>query len=144
MATRGTKAMNGNNKKATISQPMKNKKETGKKIVAKKEIIKEIKAESIVKKKVVDGKELVVAVLDKMNTLFTSGMGLVAALAWNEAVKNMFDQVFGQNNKNSIWAMFGYALVVTLIVVLVTFQLTKLVEKIKKKGDAEENGKGEK
>lgn len=136
--------MNGNNKKATISQPMKNKKETGKKIVAKKEIIKEIKAESIVKKKVVDGKELVVAVLDKMNTLFTSGMGLVAALAWNEAVKNMFDQVFGQNNKNSIWAMFGYALVVTLIVVLVTFQLTKLVEKIKKKGDAEENGKGEK
>lgn len=78
------------------------------------------------------GKEVVIAVLDKMNTLFTSGMGLVAALAWNEAVKDIFDKAFSETDRNSLWAKFGYAVVVTAIIVMVTYRLTKFIEKIKK------------
>lgn len=91
--------------------------------------------ESKIQKEIGKGKEsreMVVAVLDKMNVLFTSGMGLVAALAWNEAIKNMFDQIFPPQDKNSIFALFGYAVVVTIIIVMVTYRLTKLLEKVKK------------
>lgn len=90
-----------------------------------------------------NGKDVVVAVIDKMNTLFTSGMGLVAALAWNEAVKGLFDQVFKDQNKGSVWAKFGYAFVVTIIIVLVTYRLTKLLEKVKKHEKDEKKGKEE-
>jgi hypothetical protein len=92
----------------------------------------ETRLEERIKKEGSEGKEMIVAVLDKMNVLFTSGMGLVAALAWNEAIKNMFDQIFPQQDKNSIWALFGYAVVVTIVIVVVTYRLTKLVERFKK------------
>lgn len=90
------------------------------------------KIEEKINKKSSESKDMIVAVLDKMNVLFTSGMGLVAALAWNEAIKNMFDQIFPQQDKNSIWALFGYAVVVTIIIVMVTYRLTKLLEKLRK------------
>lgn len=90
------------------------------------------KIEEKISKKSSESKEMIVAVLDKMNVLFTSGMGLVAALAWNEAIKNMFEQIFPAQDKNSIWALFGYAVVVTIIVVMVTYRLTKLLERVKK------------
>lgn len=97
-----------------------------------KQSLKQIKETTKnLEKKVGGGKEVVVAVLDKMNTLFTSGMGLVAALAWNEAVKDIFDKAFATQDKNSMWAKFGYAVVVTIIVVMVTYRLTKFIERIK-------------
>ena len=34
-------------------------------------------------------------VLDKFSELITTALGLVAALAWNTANKNLFDTVFG-------------------------------------------------
>ena len=35
-------------------------------------------------------------VLDKFSTLITTALGLVAALAWNIAIQNLFDKIFGQ------------------------------------------------
>ena len=35
-------------------------------------------------------------VLDKFAELITTALGLVAALAWNTAIQNLFDQVFGE------------------------------------------------
>ncbi len=34
-------------------------------------------------------------VLDKFSELITTALGLVAALAWNTAIQNLFDTVFG-------------------------------------------------
>ena len=34
-------------------------------------------------------------VLDKFSELITTALGLVAALAWNTAIQNLFDSVFG-------------------------------------------------
>jgi hypothetical protein len=35
-------------------------------------------------------------VLDKFAQLVTTALGLVAALAWNTAIQNLFDKVFGK------------------------------------------------
>ena len=34
-------------------------------------------------------------VLDKFSELITTALGLVATLAWNTAIQNLFDSVFG-------------------------------------------------
>ena len=72
-------------------------------------------------------------ILDKTTTLVTASLGLVAALAWNEAIQKIFKDVFGQ--ASSIWAMLGYAIIVTVIVVLLTLKLTQLANKAKSKID---------
>jgi hypothetical protein len=35
-------------------------------------------------------------VLDKFAQLITTALGLVAALAWNTAIQDLFDRVFGE------------------------------------------------
>ena len=63
-----------------------------------------------------------------MVTLSTAGFGLVAALAWNDAiqafVKEYIDQYISVGS--GIISRFIYAIIITAIAVLVTYQLTKL------------------
>jgi len=54
-----------------------------------------------------------------------AALGLVAGLAWNEAIKSLIDQFFPKSG-NSVFIKFIYAFAVTLIVVLVTVYLIKL------------------
>jgi Family of unknown function (DUF5654) len=35
-------------------------------------------------------------ILDKFSQLITTALGLVAALAWNEAIKQLISQIFGE------------------------------------------------
>ena len=67
------------------------------------------------------------AVQEKSITLVLGGFGLVAALAWNEAIKSLFENLF--KNKGSLIGKFSYAVIVTLIVVIVSIQLQKLSKK---------------
>ena len=66
-----------------------------------------------------------------MVTLSTAGFGLVAALAWNEAiqafVKEYIDRYISVGS--GIISRFIYAIIITAIAVLVTYQLTKLSRK---------------
>ncbi len=57
-------------------------------------------------------------------TLLTGALGLVAALAWNEAVKALFAKIFGE--ANGLIAKFAYAIIVTIIIVWLTTHLAKL------------------
>lgn len=57
-------------------------------------------------------------------TLMTSAFGLVAALAWNDAVQALFKQLFPA--AGSIVAKFLYAILVSVIIVVVTINLTRL------------------
>ncbi len=66
-----------------------------------------------------------------MVQLATTGFGLVAALAWNEAIKALFSEIFGKTS--GIISLFVYAIIVTFIVVLVTKKLGKLAEKVETK-----------
>ena len=66
-------------------------------------------------------------VIEKLSVLITASFGLVAALAWNEAIQAIFVKVFG-DSKN-IGAMVTYAVVVTIIAVLATVWVAKLANK---------------
>ena len=70
--------------------------------------------------------KLTVEILDKMTNLATTGLGLVAALAWNDAIKALFRKIFGE--QETLWAMFGYAALVTILVVILTIQLSRLLK----------------
>ncbi len=69
--------------------------------------------------------------LATITTLITSAFALVAALAWNSAIQTLFEKLFPLDNKGqSGWVLiifsFGYALFITLIVVIVIYYLTRL------------------
>lgn len=58
--------------------------------------------------------------------------GIVAGLAWNEAIRQLIDVIFPLG-KNSIWAKFVYAIIITAVVVWVSLYLVKLTDSAEKK-----------
>lgn len=74
---------------------------------------------------------LKVQILDKIAALVTAAFGLVAALAWNGAIIAIFKEVFGE--ADSIGPMLIYAIVVTIIAVILTIIVAKAVTNAKKK-----------
>lgn len=64
-------------------------------------------------------------VLDKMSALVTAAFGLVAALAWNDAIKTIFKEVFGDSN--TIGPMLIYASMVTIIAVIMIIIVARAV-----------------
>ncbi|MFB5611115.1 MAG: DUF5654 family protein [Nitrosopumilaceae archaeon] len=69
-------------------------------------------------------------ILDKFSALITAAFGLVAALAWNEAIKAIFKEVFG--TAESTVPLIIYASTVTIIAVILTFIIAKGISKAKR------------
>ncbi len=53
----------------------------------------------------------------------TAAFGLVAGLAWNDAIKALIDMLFPASAGSSIVAKFTYAAILTVFVVLITAHL---------------------
>ena len=70
-----------------------------------------------------------VEMLDKLAALVTAAFGLVAALAWNGAIRAIFEHFFG--TADNITAMLVYAILVTIIAVLVTIWVARAVKRAK-------------
>lgn len=66
----------------------------------------------------------------KILNLMTSGFGLVAALAWNELIKEIVKEYvkpfFGESS--GLISLAIYAVLITLLAVFVTYNLSKLAE----------------
>ena len=73
---------------------------------------------------------LKVIALDKMAALITAAFGLIAALAWNEAIKAIFKEIFG--DANAIGPLLIYAIVVTIAAVILTILVAMQLSKAKK------------
>lgn len=71
------------------------------------------------------------AVVQKMTTLILAGFGLVAALAWNDAIKSLFETIFGK--QQSLIAKFLYAIFITAIIVVISIKLRSLMKRVVKK-----------
>jgi uncharacterized BrkB/YihY/UPF0761 family membrane protein len=81
-------------------------------------------------------------VLEKLATLATAAFGLVAALAWNTAIQELFKRAFANKQDTQLTSMILYAVFVTVIAVLVTIWITRTTEKLKpKKIEIKENNK---
>ncbi len=72
-----------------------------------------------------------------MVQLATAGFGLVAALAWNEAIQSAIKEIVPMGG-STIISKLVYALIVTAIAVFVTYSLGKMA------GLSEEDQKGKK
>ena len=68
-------------------------------------------------------------IIRQMLSLATSGFGLVAALAWNEAIQTIFKTIFGE--ASSISAMLTYAVVITIVAVIATIWIGRVAERHK-------------
>lgn len=65
--------------------------------------------------------------LATMTSLASAAFGVVAALAWNAAITELFKQVFGP--AAGIVGLFVYAIVVTVIAVVVMVHLAHAAER---------------
>lgn len=67
-------------------------------------------------------------VREKVVGYILAGLGVVAGLAWNDAISAMINYLF-PFGKGEVWAKFFYALVLTIFVVLATTYLMKILRK---------------
>jgi cytochrome b len=74
-----------------------------------------------------------------MITLASASLGLVAALAWNEAIKALIKRVLGEDD--SLVGLLVYAIIATLIAVVVLLILARAAARIG--GDAAINREAE-
>jgi hypothetical protein len=73
-------------------------------------------------------KEKTRMILQTCITLASAALGLVAALAWNDAIKAAMKEVLGESE--GVGALFVYAIVATLIAVLVVLGLANAAAKV--------------
>ena len=67
------------------------------------------------------------AYLQTMISLASAAFGVVAALAWNSAITALVRQLFGTGAQ--IVSLFIYAIIITIIAVIVMVNLGKLAER---------------
>lgn len=81
--------------------------------------------------------KLTIEIVKQMLTLATAGFGLVAALAWNSLIQTFVDDYI------KVWLPGGgkltslviYALIVTILAVFVTYQLSKVLRRLEAKDE---------
>ena len=68
---------------------------------------------------------------EQLVTLATSGFGLVTALAWNEAVQTFVKDYIERYypDGSGVWSKIIYAVLITFLAVLITYQLSRLASK---------------
>lgn len=80
-----------------------------------------------------------------MLSLTTAGFGLVAALAWNDAIKGIIDSyvkpLLGEGS--NIFSLLIYAVIVTVLAVFITLQLAKLQRRLEHETENEGEAKSE-
>ena len=75
-------------------------------------------------------------VIEKLAALITAAFGLVAALAWNDAIRALFVGPCGVENAGAFCAISSggpwvYAILVTILAVVTTIWIGKIAEKHK-------------
>lgn len=70
-------------------------------------------------------------ILEKSVMLIIAALGLIAALAWDEALHHAFESMFG--GKGTLLGEISYAITVTILAALISVQLGRFFSKRKKK-----------
>ena len=73
--------------------------------------------------------EFKVQLLETFAALITAAFGLVAALAWNETIKTAVAMVFPA--ENDITGLLVYAIIVTVLAVIMTLLIARALGKAK-------------
>ncbi|MBU0536547.1 MAG: hypothetical protein KKE20_06280 [Nanoarchaeota archaeon] len=75
-------------------------------------------------------------VVEKIAALITAAFGLVAALAWNDAIRALFVGPCGTEGAGALCMLSSggpwvYAIIITIIAVIATVWIAKVAEKAK-------------
>ena len=81
--------------------------------------------------------EFKIQILETFAALITAAFGLIAALAWNEAIKGLINKFFVSGD--GLLATFVYAIVVTIIAVMFAILIANSIKKAKDKIPTEED-----
>ncbi len=73
-------------------------------------------------------KEATIMVLQSMITLSSAALALVAALAWNDAIKETIKQIMGSDE--SLSSKYVYAVFATVLAVVVVLLLARIAARI--------------
>ena len=73
-------------------------------------------------------KEQTRMILQSCIALASAALGLVAALAWNDAIKALMKEIWGENE--GLTALFTYAILATVIAVIVVLVLANIAAKV--------------
>ena len=79
-----------------------------------------------------EDKKLHIEIVKQITLLSTSGFGLVAALAWNSVIQEFVNTYVKKwlPAGSGILSLLIYALIITILAVVITLQLSKLTEKL--------------
>jgi hypothetical protein len=80
--------------------------------------------------------EFKIQLLETTAALITAAFGLVAALAWNEAIKALIAEIFPSGN--NLVGYVVYAIVVTIVAVIFIMLIARALTKAKKLVGVEE------
>lgn len=82
-------------------------------------------------------KKLHAEIVKQMVTLSTSGFGLVAALAWNSLIQEFVNTYIKKwiPGNSGIISLLVYALIVTVLAVIVTMQLSRFSQKLQNESE---------
>lgn len=82
-------------------------------------------SKEFVKKQVVELRDTIRV---KVSGYILTGFGVVAGLAWNDAIKALIEHLFPKDDGGGLVAQFVYAVIVTVFVVIIMFLVTKLLK----------------
>jgi len=83
-----------------------------------------------------------IQLVETFATLMTAAFGMVAALAWNQAIKALIDEFF--DTGNTVVPLIIYAIVVTVVAVICILLIARTLGKLKESLEADEAKKCEK
>ena len=84
-------------------------------------------------------KSLKLQVLETTSALMTAAFGLVAALAWNDAIKTFIGDFF--ESGSTLVPQLVYAIIVTIVAVIFIILIARTIGKLKDKVAEEEAAK---
>ncbi len=70
---------------------------------------------------------------ERLSSYMVAALSLVAGLAWNDAVKSAIETLLPGQNGGTIQAKFLYAMIVTVVIVLITIVVVRWAASDKKK-----------
>ena len=80
-----------------------------------------------------DRKQIQGAVRNSMIASIVGALGLVVGLAWNDAIKGAIEQIFPLGS-GGILAKFGYAVILTIVIAIAVYYISKFFEKKEEEG----------
>ena len=75
-----------------------------------------------------EGQKIQAEVRKQILSYMVGAFGMIAGLAWNEAIKSLIEYVFPMS-RNTWLAKLVYAVIITIIIVSVTIVVTKIFSK---------------